>query len=157
MRAALQDLNLDIGPWLRTFKQALFNNDDPDSVIEVPGGIGGAGVTTFRLGDLANRIARITQGQKVTYIADAIYSRSNSEKMIALAKGADHLFIEAAFLDRDKDIAAKKYHLTADQAGRIAGRAGVKRYTLFHFSPRYLGQKHLFEEEAGKAYRKYLV
>ena len=156
-KAAVQDLNIDIGPWLKTLKQALFNNDDPDSVIEVPGKTEDTEVRTFRLGDLASRIARITPGQKVAYITDAIYSQSNSEKMVELARNADQLFIEAAFLDRDRDIAEKKFHLTAHQAGRIAGQAGVKRYTLFHFSPRYQGEGQLFLEEAEKAYRKYLA
>ena len=154
---AVRNLNLDIGPWLGTLKQALFNDDDLGSVVEVPGKTEAADIRTFRLGDLASRITRITPGQKITYIADGIYNQSNAEEMIALARDADHLFIEAAFLDRDKHIAAKKYHLTAHQAGRIAGQAGAKRYTLFHFSPRYQGEGHLFAEEAEKAYRKYLV
>ena len=76
------------------------------------------------------------------------------EKIVELAENADHLFIEAAFLEKDKDIAEKKCHLTAWQAGSIAGKAGVKLFTPFHFSPRYKGLEHLLEKEARTAYEK---
>jgi hypothetical protein len=64
-------------------------------------------------------------------------------------KDSDHLFIEASFLEKDKDIAEKN---VARQAGLIAGKAGVKQLTPFHFSPRYQGQAHMLEKEAMDAY-----
>jgi ribonuclease Z len=67
-------------------------------------------------------------------------------------KNSDHLFIEASFLEKDKDIAEKKYHLTTRQAGRIAGKANVQRVTPFHFSPRYQGQELILEKEVLEAY-----
>ena len=106
----------------------------------------------FVLGDLAKQIALITPGQKISYIADVVYNESNIEKIVELVKGSDHLFIEASFLEKDKDIAEIKCHLTARQAGHIAGKAGVKQLTPFHFSPRYQGQAHMLEKEAMAAY-----
>jgi ribonuclease Z len=104
------------------------------------------------VGELAKQIALITPGQIVAYIADVAYSKSNVEKIVKLAQDADHLFIEAAFLEEDRDIAGEKDHLTAWQAGRIAGMARVKQFTPFHFSPRYTGREHLLEKEARQAY-----
>ncbi|MFH2218104.1 MAG: ribonuclease Z [Pseudomonadota bacterium] len=150
------ELGLDIGPWLRKFKQALYSEADPESEFEVESGGGPPQSRRFVLKDLANRIALITPGQKVTYIADVVYSKSNLEKIVSFARDSDHLFIEAAFLERDRDIAAEKRHLTAWQAGSIAAAARVKQFTPFHFSPRYSGQAHLLYQEAMEAYRAQL-
>jgi len=146
-------LGLQIGPWLKSFKAALFSHSDPASEFSVPGDTQTADSQTFRLGDLAAKIATITPGQKITYIADAGMSAANQAKITAFARGSDHLFIEAAFLEKHRTIASAKYHLTARQAGRIAARAGVKQFTIFHFSPRYSEMEHLLYEEAREAYR----
>ena len=154
IKERLIDLGLEIGPWLREFKQALFNHQDPDSNFEVKLGRENIRKKSFILGDLTNRIAIITPGQKITYITDILYCKPNIEKAVEFAKDADHLFIEAAFLEKDKDIAKKKFHLTARNAGMIAGMARVKQFTLFHFSPRYSGQEDLLQEEALAAYKR---
>jgi ribonuclease Z len=155
IRESVTGLGLEVGPWLNEFKQALYNNKDPDSEFEVKYGRQASSKKRFILGKLAKRIALINPGQKVSYIVDAGYSKSNVEKIDKLAKNADHLFIEAAFLEKDRDIAEKKYHLTAWQAGSIAGKAGVKQFTPFHFSPRYKGLGHLLEKEAMDAYNRH--
>lgn len=150
-------LGLEIGPWLNEFKQALYNNIDPDSEFEVRYGGQASCTKKFILGDLEKRIALLTPGQKISYVVDAGYSKSNVKKIIELAKNADHLFIEAAFLEKDKDIAEKKCHLTAWQAGSIAGMAGVKQITPFHFSPRYKGLGDLLEKEAMDGYNSHII
>jgi len=148
----LAALGLETGSWLTGFKQALFANMDPGSEFEVPSAKGKP--RQFRLGELAEQIALISPGQKISYIADVAYSSQNQEKIISLAKDSDHLFIEAAFLEKHKTIAAQKHHLTARQAGTIAARAGAKQFTIFHFSPRYTGQADLLQDEARAAYDK---
>jgi ribonuclease Z len=110
----------------------------------------------FRLGELAKQIALITPGQKITYITDVVYSDSNNEKIVDFAADSDHLFIEAVFLDEDHEMAKQKYHLTARQAGELAARAGAKQFTVFHFSPRYLGQENLLYQEASEAYNQFI-
>ena len=150
-KAEVARLGLEIGPWIREFKEALFDHQNPDSDFRIPSGKNQAS-KTFVLKDLAERIAMITPGQKISYIADVVYSESNVEKIVELVKNSDHLFIEASFLEKDKDIAEKKYHLTARQAGVVAGRAKVQRVTPFHHSPRYQGKEFLLEKEVMEAY-----
>ncbi len=148
---SLAELGLDIGPWLRDFKQALFNAEPRESIFEVKGG-NSAAKNQFVLGELSDRIAMITPGQKITYIADVVYSQSNTEKIVEFAGDSDQLFIEAAFLEQDKEIARKKFHLTARQAGAIASEARAKQLAIFHFSPRYADRAHLLYAEAERAF-----
>jgi len=150
---SLFELGLDTGPWLNGFKQALFNHKAPESEFQVPPVAVLKGTGKFLLGDLTDRIAMIAPGQKVAYVVDAICSDENLDKIVELARNADHLFIEAAFLEKDRSAAEEKYHLTAGQAGRIARRAGVKRFSICHVSPRYTGEEHLLEKEAEEAFR----
>lgn len=143
----LDEMGLTPGPWLYAFKQAMYAGLDSESIFEIPPGYAGPD-SRFTIGELARRLAVITGGRKIAYITDAACHEQNLEKIVRLAKDADHLFIEAAFLDTDKEIARRKKHLTACQAGRIAAEAGAKKFTLFHFSPRYSGRYGQFLSEA---------
>ena len=147
---ALAALELQTGPWLNELKQALYADMDPASPFEIHTGSGRTKV--FQLGELADQIAMITAGQKISYIADAAYNTANVEKIIALAKDSDHLFIEAAFLHAHQDLAAQKHHLTARQAGELAARCAARQFTIFHFSPRYIGKENFLYQEANEAY-----
>ncbi|MEJ2476076.1 MAG: hypothetical protein P8Y40_00960 [Desulfobacterales bacterium] len=60
-------------------------------------------------------------------------------------------------MDEHRDIARLKNHLTARQAGTLAGLAQVKQFTPFHFSPRYTDRGHLLEAEARQAYEAALL
>ena len=153
MKASLKRLKIPVGPWLKRFKEALYEEHEPESQFQIIWTEAEKEHRlTFRLGDLANQIASISPGQKITYIIDVVFSPENSEKIIDFARNADHLFIEAAFLDAEKEIARNKYHLTAKQAGTLARKTGAKQYTLFHFSPRYMHAEHMFQEEADRAF-----
>jgi ribonuclease Z len=147
-KTAVYDMGLDIGPWLKDFKKALFERKPMDSIFEV----NCSGREKFLLGELAEKIAAITPGQKFTYITDTVCSIENVEKIIDFAKHSDRLFIEAAFLESEKETAKEKRHLTARCAGEIARKAGARNITLFHFSPRYQGREQQIEEEAMDAY-----
>ncbi len=149
---ALQALGLDTGPWLQDFKQALYDRSDPRGIIKAPRSDLPAARATFRLGELAERIARITPGQKIAYVTDVAGHDDNRRRIAELARGADHLYIESAFLNEDLARAREKKHLTAGQAGEIAALAGVKRFTIFHYSPRYTDRIHRFQDQARQAF-----
>jgi ribonuclease Z len=152
---ALRDLGLSAGPWLNRFKTALYEKwDSSDEFVVRWEEDGRERERGFVLGDLAQKIARISPGQKITYITDIIGSIENRDKVLRLAENADQLFIEATFLDREKEIARRKYHLTAREAGAMARRAGVKQITLFHFSPRYSHHADELEREARAAFQR---
>ncbi|MGD8992083.1 MAG: ribonuclease Z [Desulfobacterales bacterium] len=147
---ALAALELQTGSWLNDFKQALYADSDPTSPFEIKTDSGRTKV--FQLGELADQIAIITPGQKISYIADVAYHPANIKKIMALAKDSDHFYIEAAFLHAQRGLAAEKHHLTARQAGELAGRCAARQFTIFHFSPRYLGQEDLLYRESNEAY-----
>ena len=149
IRTALEHLGVVPGPWLNRFKSLLYADADPDTAVVVPGP---GPPRTFVLGDLKQTIARISPGQQLAYIADAAGTPDNLAKMTVLADGVDTLFVEAAFSDKHRDIARRKHHLTARQAGELARRCRVQRYRLFHFSPRYTDCPQLLEAEAEAAF-----
>jgi ribonuclease Z len=155
-KEALTALGLPVGPWLTLFKQAVVEKKDPDHAFSVVWEEEGKMVRekAFPFGELAGKIARISPGQKITYLTDLLGSPENLEKAVGLAQGADILFVEAAFLDRDKETAKTKCHLTAKEAGTLARRAGVKQMILFHFSPRYSDREEEIRKEAMEAFGK---
>ena len=155
VKEGLKELQLPVGPWLSEFKRAIYAQCDPDKPFRVFWKKRGEETVEkyIRFGELKERIARISPGQKITYITDIIGSPENIAKAVDLASQSHHLFIEAAFLDKDREMARKKYHLTAREAGLIAAKAGVKEVTVFHFSPRYFGREKELYEEAMAAFQ----
>lgn len=146
----LKEMNLPVGPWLSRFKEAIYKNKDKEMEFSVTWEERGKVVKEekFSFQKLVKEIAIITPGQKVTYVTDVTGTRENIEKIVELARNSDTLFIEATFLDKDRDLAKRKSHLTAKQAGMIARMAGVKKIVVFHFSPRYHGNPDALRKEA---------
>lgn len=154
IKEGLKALDLPVGPWLNRFKKAVHLAQDPSGEFAVTWEEGRKVVREkrFPFGELQARIARISPGQKVTYITDAVGTPENYEKILRLAEGSDELFIEAAFLENEKETARKKYHLTAKEAGELARLSGARRFQIFHFSPRYRGRSGELEMEAMAAF-----
>ncbi|WP_137701762.1 MBL fold metallo-hydrolase [Marimonas lutisalis] len=130
-RSALDTLGLPVGHWIDEAKQALRDELPDDHMIAVPG------TEPVPLGLLRAQVFERKPGQHFAYVTDAADTSANRARIIALARGADQLFIEAPFLHADKDVAQATRHLTARAAGEIAHIAGVRRVTPFHYSARY--------------------
>ncbi|MBI5739408.1 MAG: ribonuclease Z [Nitrospirae bacterium] len=141
----LNRLALPVGPWLNELKTAIRENT-PERIFSVDG-------KTFTLDELRH-VAAITRGQKISYVVDALGSEENIVKIISLVKGSDVLYIEAYFLDEDRDRAKDRFHLTAAQAGRIAREAGAGRLEPLHFSPRYSDNPESLLKELEKEFGK---
>jgi len=152
MKSRLDEMELAVGPWLKGLKGAILRGDPDDTPISALERNGSGGAERIcRLGELRKRAVKIVAGQKVCYVTDAGFTPANAEKIITLARGADHLFIEAAFMDAEALRAATRYHLTARQAGELARSSAVARVTPFHFSPRYMGREQELREEVEAA------
>ena len=150
--SALNDMGLTPGPWLNRFKALLYEEADDRTPVEVSAGGDDRRPRHLSVGALRHAIARMAPGQRLAYITDATGTAANLEKMIALADGVDHLFVEAAFADQQREIAAAKHHLTARQAGELARLCRVRQYTLLHYSPRYTTCPEVLETEAAAAF-----
>lgn len=156
LKTGLEALALEPGPWLTRFKNALYAGADPGAEFETEAG-GAASGGRFILGELQQKIARITAGQKIAYITDVGDTPSNREAIVNFARASDLLFIEAAFMHTEQERAASKRHLTARQAGEIAALAGAHQFMILHFSPRYEGRETELVREAQEAYERTLA
>ncbi len=152
-RDKLDRLSLPVGAWLRRFKQALWEGIDENDNFEICKDTDAEYRRVFLLHELKKEIATITEGQKISYVVDAIYNRENEEKIIELARGSDIIYCEAAYPEADRAIAAERFHLTATQAGEMARKAGAKELVIFHFSPRYRDNPDELYKEAMEAFR----
>lgn len=146
----LSELGLAPGPWLNRLKEAVRANLPGNTAIAARSAQAGHQPIDLPLEQLQRELLVSTPGQKLVYVVDTLFSRSNVDKIVTLARDADVLYCESLFLDADRHEALKRCHLTARQAGSLARWANVKQLRTFHFSPRYAGiaEPHYAEAEA---------
>jgi ribonuclease Z len=147
-KTRLLERGLAVGPWLAALKRAVAENRPDDCPVCVD-------ATRARqpipLGEL-RELLTVTPGQKIAYVTDVADTPANRQAVIGLARGADILFIEAAFARADAALAAERAHLTTAAAGEIARAAAVRRVEPFHFSPRYAGEEARMLAEVSAAF-----
>lgn len=152
MKNRLDQLGLPVGPWLAELKRAVLGGEEDELPFRVWWREGDADRTLeMPLASLKEQVLRIVPGQKITYVTDAVYTPTNAERIIELARGSDYLFIECTFLEQEAERAFARCHLTAHQAGSLARAAGAVRVTPFHMSPRYQGMEQLLVAELEQA------
>ena len=151
----LREMGLSTGAWLMELKTHIMKREPDDFPVRAwwRDADGRMVWKNVSLGILRQKAVKITPGQKISYVTDALYSVENARRIIELSTGSEVLFIEAPFLHEDVDNAAHKCHLTARQAGMLARQAGAKRMVLFHFSPKYKKERDLLDHEAMNAFQ----
>ncbi len=80
-----------------------------------------------------DEVSWIRKGDSIAVVIDTRYC----EQAIKLARNAKLLLCESTYLDEQKGMAHKHFHLTAKQAAMIAKEANAKHLVLTHFSARY--------------------
>ncbi|EXI80266.1 MAG: Ribonuclease Z [Candidatus Accumulibacter appositus] len=148
----LDEMGLPVGPWLQGLKQAVLAGASDDTPIRAFwNSVGRSEERTLTLAELRPAL-RIVPGSRIAYVTDVVHHPENVERIVSLARDADLLFIEAVFLDEDAAHAARKFHLTAKQAGSIARAAGARQLIPFHFSPRYADREAELRKELAQAF-----
>ncbi|TIS55071.1 ribonuclease Z [Mesorhizobium sp.] len=138
----LEALGLPVGPWLSEAKRAIRRGADPETTLAPTAD------QRISVGELlAAEALRTGPGQRIVYATDLAFNEANLERVVALARGAGQLFIEAGFLHEDRRLADAKRHLTAAEAGTIARLADVGHAVPMHFSPRYIGRENELHAE----------
>lgn len=88
-------------------------------------------------------VSEVRKGESIAVVIDTRVC----PQAVEIAKNARILLSESTYLEEERDLARKHYHLTAKDAAIIAAQAGAEELILTHFSARYLNAK-VFEEEA---------
>ncbi len=144
----LDELGLPTGSWLTELKQQVRARAPDDTEIRVHWRTrNGARDKLISLGELKAQVLEFLPGQKVCYVTDVADNPRNRQALARFLQGADLVFIEAVFLEEDREHAERKAHLTARAAGEIARAARVRNAVPFHFSPRYLGREEELRAE----------
>lgn len=101
---------------------------------------------------LLEEVSWIRAGEIFAYVIDTRPCNGAME----IAKKATVLLCESTFLEEQKDLAYKYFHMTAKQAGELARAADVKMLILTHFSARYQNLE-FFEQEARSVFKNSYV
>jgi ribonuclease Z len=143
-KASLQEMGLPVGPWLSELKKAIRECRSGDTEFVISN-------RKYSLEEL-RVVAKITKGQKISYVTDVSIHDENIKKIIEFVRDSDTLYCEAYFMEEDRDRALKRFHLTAKITGKIAREAGVKNLVAMHFSPKYRNHAETPEDEAMKEF-----
>jgi ribonuclease Z len=153
LKTGLAEMGLPKGLWLKELKEAIWRGERDDFPVRVwSKDREGFRECTFALGHLKKKLINVTPGQKIGYVVDTVLNEKTEKEIVRLIRGSDLLFIEAAFLEQDRNRAREKCHLTAAQAGRLARQAGVKGMVPIHFSPKYSRNPNRIEREAQEGF-----
>jgi ribonuclease Z len=148
----LAEMGLRVGPWLTELKRAVMDELPDDTPIRAWWrDRDGAHEHRVRLGELKSRALELVPGERLCYVTDIAHHEENAARVARFAADADLLYIETVFLAQDGEHAARKLHLTAEQAGRMARAARAKTVVPFHFSPRYMGREDELRAELERA------
>ena len=131
--ARIAELGYTRGPWIGELKGLIFA-ECMDDYIDVPAITGNRRI---KVHELFMELVITSAGQKIGYFTDIRASGDNLKRIRELAGNMDILFIEAYYLAEREQQAHEKAHLTAREAGLIAGMVKARKVVPMHISPRY--------------------
>jgi ribonuclease Z len=121
------------GAWLEGVLKQLRANTALDTPVEIQGG-------SFGLGKLAEMYFARTEGSRVTYVTDTLWSSTSKPRLTKLAQGAQRLYCDSYYAPQELDRAKKYRHMIATHAAELAVAAGVGELVLIHFADKYAGR-----------------
>ncbi|WP_159619763.1 ribonuclease Z [Arthrobacter zhaoguopingii] len=134
---------LEVRPLLHRIEAYGYRLTEPDGRTLLPDRLAAAGIAGPDVGDLQRRgslrgvrledVSVHRPGRRFAFVMDTAPCVGAEE----LAEGVDLLVSESTFRDEDAALALQYHHLTAGQAGALAGTAGAGTLVLTHFSARY--------------------
>lgn len=83
------------------------------------------------------------RGRSICYGVDTVPSKG----LYRICGSVDLAFLDGMFLPEHAQDAKRKGHMTAEDAARVAARAGVRELVLVHLSPRYKEEPELLAME----------
>jgi ribonuclease Z len=145
---------LEVQPLKHRIETYGYRLKEPDGRRLLPDRLAAAGIQGAEVGRLQRegafggvRLVDVSvprPGQGFAFVMDTAPCRGAEE----LADGVDLLVAESTFSDDDGGLATQYSHLTAGQAGELAGGAAVGTLILTHFSSRYGDDVTLLEGQA---------
>ncbi len=146
LKNKLIEAGFEVGPWLKNLKQLIYENKLNEGIIYKG--------KKFLVKDLKDKITKITEGKKIAYITDLIFSKKNLQKIKKLGNSVSILYIETTFSNKYAKRARERYHLTARQAGYIARMINAKKVIPIHISPIHSGNFHQIRRELENEWKK---
>jgi len=147
-------MGLATGAWLQALKAAVLAGAPDDDLLDVRWrDATGDHERRFSLAELRPLLLDTTPGRRIGYVTDLRFTEPNLAQLDALLAGVDLLYIECVFADEDRELARRRNHLTARQAGSVARRLGARQLQPFHFSPRYEGAEDRLRSQAAGAWQ----
>jgi ribonuclease Z len=99
-------------------------------------------------------VARITDGQKISYITDASPTEENIERAASIAYGSTSLYCEAFFMSHETQRASERNHLTSAETAKIALKSAAVELIPIHFSAKYKGLESNPGQEALELFKQ---
>ena len=116
------------GPWAGALKQA-YLDDAPDRTLTIE-------TRSVRAGSLFHLI-RHEPGTRAGVILDHAIHAANREAIRTHFQGADTVYIESYFLERDRRLALRKAHSTSVDSARTLSGIGIGSAIPIHHSRKY--------------------
>lgn len=99
------------------------------------------------------KLIYVEKSRKFTYISDT----RHMDSLIDFSRDSDVLVCESTYNEGEEEMAEKYFHMCANQAGKIAKVAKVKKLILFHLSQRYDEIPKVMVDSAKKFFKEVSV